>query len=164
MGIAPENWGPYVWSAIHLICLGAPESFSGSDTSGYRAFFTNLASILPCKACQEHLRSNLNELSIESALAGGRETLFRWSVNLHNVVNQQLGKPVMPYEEAKRFWNDVATGKVKCFSNSMDDHTPKGLKSKKGTSDLILVVIWIFVGMLLGYLLFTFTSKGSRRS
>lgn len=152
MGIAPAYWGPHVWAAIHLICLGAPQSFAGSNTSGYRAFFTNLASILPCEKCQEHLRQNLNELSIDGALSGGRESLFRWSVELHNKVNEQLGKRVVPYEEAKEFWTNVSKGTQHCLPNKVEPIPKQASRSIK-TSDVILVFIWILVGVLIGYML-----------
>lgn len=162
MGIAPAYWGPHVWAAIHLICLGAPESFTGSDTSGYRAFFTNLASILPCEACREHLRQNLKETSIEAALSGGRESLFKWSVQLHNTVNGQLGKPILPYDQAKAFWTDVANGKKYCFPNDKVDGGDAGktLGRKMSLSDVVWVMIWVIVGFVVA-ILFT---EGRRRS
>lgn len=167
MGIAPVYWGPHVWAAIHLICLGAPESFSGSDTSGYRAFFVNLASILPCEACGNHLRQNLKETSIEAALAGGRETLFRWSVQLHNTVNGQLGKRVIPYEEAKTFWMNVANGKEHCFPSEATASSGKAnmVSAKKSFSvcDLLWILIWFIFGFLVSQLIL-FTSRALRKN
>ncbi len=160
MGIAPAYWGPHVWAAIHLICLGAPESFSGSDTSGYRAFFTHLASILPCEACREHLRANLKETSIEAALSGGRESLFKWSVQLHNTVNGQLGKPIMPYEQAKTFWTDVANGKVLCPANTVTKVVSEN-KKEKDVMDYLWVMIWVTVGFVAALLV---TSGGRRKN
>lgn len=162
-GIAPEYWGPHVWAAIHMICLGAPETFSGSDTSGYRAFFTNLPSILPCKKCQEHLRANLDELSIEGALSGGRETLFRWSVALHNKVNTQLGKRVIPYEEAKDFWVKVSKGQKHCLPNAtkesqvLSNSKPESIKVSSVVLSLFFIVLGIVIGMFV-------TSKGRRKN
>jgi hypothetical protein len=164
MGIAPAYWGPHVWAAIHLICLGAPESFSGSDSSGYRAFFTHLASILPCDACREHLRANLKETSIEAALSGGRESLFQWSVQLHNTVNGQLGKPIIPYEQAKAFWTDVANGKKPCPSVSDINATNSATKNKKEKDvlmDYLWIMIWVTVGFVAALIL---TSRGRRKS
>lgn len=159
MGIAPQYWGPHVWAAIHLICLGAPETFSGSDSSGYRAFFTNLASILPCEKCQEHLRQNLKEASLEAALSGGRDSLFRWSVQLHNMVNSQLGKAIIPYEEARAFWDKVATGETLCFPTK--PHTNVHVRStasvdvsKTKASDIVFYLI-IFMFGVVGTLFFT---------
>lgn len=166
MGIAPDVWGPHVWAAIHLICLGAPESFTGSDTSGYRAFFTNLPAILPCEKCQEHLRQNLKEISIEAALSGGRESLFRWSVQLHNKVNSQLGKRVIPYEEAKEFWTKVTTGEITCIPNNATKMTETKsnvitVSKTNKWSDIVLYMIWLTIGVMLTLL---FTQGGRRRS
>lgn len=159
MGIAPQNWGPHVWAAIHLICLGAPETFTGSDSSGYRAFFTNLPSILPCEKCQEHLRQNLSELSMEAALSGGRESLFRWSVQLHNKVNAQLGKRMVPYEEAKEFWTNVSNGTQLCFPSSSTTSNANATKTKG--SDVILYLIIFMLGV---FATLVITSMGRRKS
>lgn len=152
-----------MWAAIHLICLGAPASFSGSDTSGYRAFFTHLASILPCEACREHLRQNLKETSIEAALSGGRESLFKWSVQLHNTVNGQLNKRIVPYDEAKAFWTEVAEGKRPCFPSDSPkpalyggNHTQR---TKNKVCDLLYIMIWLVIGFMIAMLI-----EGLRKS
>jgi hypothetical protein len=31
--------------------------------------------------------------------------MFRWSIDLHNLVNSQLNKPEVPYEQAYRYWS-----------------------------------------------------------
>lgn len=164
IGIAPEYWGPHVWAAIHLICLGAPESFNGSDTSGYRAFFTNLPSILPCKKCQDHLRANLTNLSIEGALSGGKDTLFRWSVALHNMVNAQLGKRTVPYDEALAFWTKVSKGEKLCLPKS-DTDTQRVAQNQQQhttikTSDIVLALFFIVLGVVIG----AFIRRGLRMS
>lgn len=43
-----------------------------------------------------------------------RETVFEWSVNLHNHVNQKLGKPLMPLEEAKKLYHKPKVQKQQC--------------------------------------------------
>jgi len=40
-----------------------------------------------------------------------KEDPFRWSVDLHNLVNSQLGKPTFDYETARQYWQDKCDGK-----------------------------------------------------
>lgn len=103
MGIAPNHWGPYVWASIHLICLGAPDTLDAAQQQAYKSFFTQLPYVIPCTTCASHLKENLQKVPIDNALTG-REDLFAWSVRLHNLVNQQLGKPTMDLAKARETW------------------------------------------------------------
>ena len=91
----PRIWGPSVWAAIHLIALGYPADPSEDEKAAYRAFFTALGPVLPCAACSAHYAQNLQELPLEPALQAGGAALFRWTVDLHNLVNAATGKPAV---------------------------------------------------------------------
>jgi len=110
MGIAPDHWGPYVWAAIHLICMGAPDVLSSADQLNYKTFFNNLANVIPCDICRTHLKENLEKFPIDPHLATKNE-LVKWSIDLHNLVNSQLGKPVVAFEVASKKWRDVCDNK-----------------------------------------------------
>ena len=106
----PNVWGPHVWAAVHLIALGAPTSFDSSTQAGYRNFFANLPYVLPCKSCQEHLLDIMTQkgaMSLDNAFVSGRDSLFLWTVNIHNSVNRRLGKPTMTVEDAMSKWNNL---------------------------------------------------------
>lgn len=106
MGLAPTAWGPHVWAAIHVICLGAPDRIDDVDREVYRNFFDRLSYVLPCYSCQVHLRENLEALPIPDSVRSARE-LFAWSVELHNRVNQQTRKPTVSVEWAEDHWQGV---------------------------------------------------------
>jgi hypothetical protein len=109
MGIAPDIWGPSAWQTIHLFCLAAPEVLSATDQLHYTTFFKSLAYVLPCGTCATHYQEHLVTFPIESSVAT-RESLFEWSVNIHNSANQMLGKPILSLEEAKSYWSAVIAG------------------------------------------------------
>lgn len=118
MGLGPNGWGPYMWGAIHLTCLGAPETLDSSSRSAYVTFFSQLPFVLPCATCAQHLLENMHKEPVEAS-ASGRDELFAWSVRLHNIVNKQLNKPVMTIEDARKHWLDVCTReKDKCNGGS----------------------------------------------
>jgi hypothetical protein len=58
--------------------------------------------VLPCGTCGRHFAEVLKESPLPET--GDIEVLFKWSVDVHNMVNKKLEKPVVSYEEAKEFW------------------------------------------------------------
>jgi hypothetical protein len=104
MGIHPTIFGPYVWAAIHLICLGAPKHLDEHQKTAYKKFFMLLPSVIPCRNCGNHLQENLQHVPIDDFLNSNTD-LFTWSVKLHNIVNLQLHKPQLSEIEAETFWS-----------------------------------------------------------
>lgn len=103
MGILPTVFGPFMWATIHYVCLAAPANLSDSDKKNYKTFFDILPAIIPCQSCGVHLSDNYNKLPIDNFLTTNKE-LFKWSVDLHNLVNSQLGKSQMSVDDAHTLW------------------------------------------------------------
>ena len=109
--IQPNYWGPHGWKFIHYVALGYPENPDLQDKNNYKSFYQNLQMVLPCKKCQKHYQENLRKLPIDKFLES-KEKLFQWTVDIHNKVNEDLGKKIYSYEEAyhalrsntKTFW------------------------------------------------------------
>ena len=148
MGIEPHIWGPSAWATIHLICLGAPEVLQ-ADQLSYKKFFDALPYVLPCEKCRKHLIQHLEKNPMDAALAGGRSTLFAWSVELHNAVNEMLSKPKMSVADALKFWSS--------FTPSLSTYSDKKQKIKHdehGTCEKALVyAMVVVVGVLIGLML-----------
>lgn len=158
MGLAPNHWGPHVWAAIHLICLGAPEQLSSSQQQAYRTFFEGLAYVLPCASCSKHLLQNLEKVPISQSLSG-REELFAWSVRLHNTVNEMLGKQTMSLEDAKERWQAMPLTPTETHHKATD--VAVEVKNKKQT---IPSVFYVLFGLIIGCIITWFLmSKGSRK-
>lgn len=137
MGLTPDGWGPYLWATIHLTALGSPDTFDDIQSSAYRSFYNSLPTIMPCASCAEHLRKNLTIIPLDDTVLKGRESLFEWTVKLHNTVNTMLGKPIAELEESKKFWNSVADGHHRPFSNQ-----PKESLNLKGYSKIIWIILF----------------------
>lgn len=91
-----------------MICLGAPEKLDAEQQLWYKQFFHSLGNVIPCKRCSEHYRENLEKSPLSASSLNSAESLFQWSVKLHNNVNQMLGKPVVEPMEARSFWLGIA--------------------------------------------------------
>ena len=111
MGICPTVFGPYFWSVIHMTAMSAGKDLSPDKAQAYIQFFDSMPEILPCAQCGKHLRENLSVMPPDTT------DLFRWSVDMHNLVNSQLNKPEVPYEKALRYWS------TRCSKTSEKDRT-----------------------------------------
>lgn len=120
MGIQPSLWGPYLWTALHLICEGAPLALDDAHRQHYRAFFEHLAHVLPCEKCSGHMQQLLAAKPLGNDVMT-RQHLVDWCIDLHNAVSSDIAKdggathPPMDLAEARKHWSAVAAGKKAPF-------------------------------------------------
>lgn len=94
--ITPEVWGGSVWRTMHVVALGFPFNASEDVKKQYAAFYNSFKTTLPCIICRQGYVSIIEAHPVENAL-GNPEDLFNWTVMVHNMVNEKLGKlPVTP--------------------------------------------------------------------
>ena len=103
----PEIWGKYMWISIHIIALGYPTHPTNDDKIQYKRYFENLHTIIPCYTCSQNYISHLADLPLLDTHLSSNKELFKWTVNLHNVVNKMLKKPIMNYEDAYILYADT---------------------------------------------------------
>lgn len=83
--------GPEIWGNLH--------SYRFTTTEEARAFFDKWMLTVPsfgC-SCQAHWSSILIDLPPDFSSA---KSFFKWGVDAHNIVNQQLSKPQFSYQDA----------------------------------------------------------------
>ena len=85
-----DVWGPALWRAIHYVALGYPAEPTDEQRSAYRRFFATLDAVIPCETCAQNYRRHLTELPLDAYLERG--ALFDWTVEMHNLVDRELGK------------------------------------------------------------------------
>jgi LPXTG-motif cell wall-anchored protein len=98
LGMSPAVWGPIFWATMHIVSLGYPAKPSEEDKAGAAAFYNSLANVIPCPICKTHYRVFLKQTPVEGAL-NSRHELIHWVFDLHNNVNEQLGKPSITFQE-----------------------------------------------------------------
>lgn len=101
-GIMPSCFGPPLWTSIHSIAYAYKPSIENKIK--YLTFFENLGYVIPCDECKIHYRQNFKLDEITVALES-QEKLFRWTYDLHNLVNRQTGVPESKwptYESVKK--------------------------------------------------------------
>ena len=97
----PEIWGPKLWFFIHTLAINYPDNPTQKDKNHYSKFFENLKYIIPCEKCRINYIDSVNKNPVKNHLKDST-TLFRWTVDLHNKVNSEIGKPILSYEEATK--------------------------------------------------------------
>jgi hypothetical protein len=94
MKLPPSVWGPIFWHTIHITAIGYPKAPTYAVKRAAKEFYESLSFLIPCPVCRDHYTSHLSKFPISPHL-DSRDDLFKWTVNLHNAVNEQLGKPRM---------------------------------------------------------------------
>lgn len=94
----PAFWGPHAWIFLHSITMNYPKNPTEKDKQIYFDFFNQLKDILPCQKCAHHYGEHIKKHPINTALES-RDSMIRWLIQIHNEVNEDLGKPQLSYEE-----------------------------------------------------------------
>lgn len=110
----PRVWGKYIWTSIHIIALGYPENPTQEDKDNYKNFYINLWRVIPCYKCSINYKKHLEELPIDNHL-NDNISLFRWTVDFHNIVNKELGKKEWTFEESLEKFRKIARGEDEKF-------------------------------------------------
>jgi hypothetical protein len=85
--------------------------------------------VLPCFWCRVHFSQVLAENPIPDT------DVFKWSVDVHNIVNEKLGKPLMTFEDALEHWMSGC---------EPEPEEPEPLFDKTTTVLAFLFVLFIF--------------------
>ena len=105
-----SQWGPSAWLFLHSVSFQYPEDPTDQDKNNYKIFFESLQNILPCPNCREHYQKNIQEnpMNLES-----RESLIKWVIELHNIVNQKNSKKEYSYDEVKDLYESKYNYSIK---------------------------------------------------
>ena len=112
--ILPEVWGPHGWKFMHYVALGYPDLPTDTDKSAYQNFYESLRDVLPCQGCATHYKETILQYPVKDHLQD-RESLLRWSFEIHNTVNKRVEKPTLTYEDALQLYTKKQFPKVALF-------------------------------------------------
>jgi hypothetical protein len=102
----PKHFAP-IWGVIHIMALDAKTP--AEQTIANKAIY-HIITHLPCQQCSKHAIENIKtRVPFDKFLTSKKDeyALFRWSVEFHNTVNRQLGKPIIDFDTAKELWEEV---------------------------------------------------------
>ena len=104
-------WGPHLWFSLHTISFNYPLKPSEKDKEEYKLFFKNLQEVIPCSVCKKNYKRHLNEHPIEDYL-NSRKLLVYWVIDMHNMVNSEIGKKILSYDIVLKKYEDVYKKKI----------------------------------------------------
>ena len=100
--------GRHFWFTLHCIALWAPHEgpeFTDEQKRDYKDFFQNLHKVIPCGLCSHNYIEHLKSFPLDQDVMKNRETLFRWTVDIHNLVNKELNKEIWSQKKARDFYH-----------------------------------------------------------
>lgn len=106
----PKIWGPHAWFFLHTVTFSYSDNPTQTDRYEMKSFFNNFSNIIPCIVCKSHFKQNMEKYPIENFL-DSRDDLVNWLINLHNIVNIKLGKPIYNNLEIINQYNSIYTKK-----------------------------------------------------
>ena len=99
----PACWGPPQWMALHQLLRGYPrENPSPEKQAALKSYVQGLAGIIPCNACAQHWKDHADTVA-----TGSRAEALKWSIDVHNSVNNRTGKKMYSYAEALALLRDT---------------------------------------------------------
>ena len=112
MSANPKHIGPGYWANWHTTSLKAKDSSTKALVAKNIVFAIDN---FPCQECKKDFIKYIKANSLKSAVQSKDPlSMFKWTVNSHNYVNQKLGKTILHWTEAKDAWE----GKQGlCFEN-----------------------------------------------
>ena len=117
----PNVWGPKLWFVIHTMALNYPDNPTYDDKRNYENFFNSLQFVIPCDKCRIHYTERINKNPVINHLENS-DSLFRYTIEIHNDVNKSLRKRTYIYDEVikiyKKHYNQTETSGYKFFNKT----------------------------------------------
>ena len=101
-GMLTYVWGPPKWHYLHTMSFNYPVNPSREVKMEHKKYIMSLKYTLPCRYCRENLCKNFKVLPLTMARLKNRETFSRYIYELHELVNNMLGKKSgLSYEDVR---------------------------------------------------------------
>lgn len=91
-GMMTSIFGPATWHLLHCMSFNYPEYPSKCEKEKYMNFVLSLKDILPCGKCRTNLEKNFEKHPLTMKNMESREEFSLYIYELHEVVNNMLGK------------------------------------------------------------------------
>lgn len=103
----PAVWGKSAWIFLHSITMAYPVCPTELDQYNMKNFFISLQNILPCPTCKENYIKHLNELPLTKSKLASKESLIKWLIDFHNLVNRDNGKKQLSYDDVQNIYSEL---------------------------------------------------------
>jgi hypothetical protein len=140
-------WGSHLWFSLHTITLNYPLKPTDEDKENYKNFFISLKNVIPCSVCKKNYKRHLNEHPIDNQL-NSRKDLVYWMIDIHNMVNGEIGKKILSYETVLKKYENVYH-KKNILNISDDDLEDKNNNNNNIYVNYIYIFFIVFLLLLI---------------
>jgi hypothetical protein len=150
-------WGSSMWFSLHTITMNYPNFPTYVDKQDYKNFFVSLQYVIPCSVCRKNYQRHLKELPIENALES-RQKLVYWLIDIHNLVNAEIGKKIMSYKNAIEKYEKIYGKKI--FD---DDFIEKFENNSRINNNYLYICLALLILILIIMTYYQFNSKKNKK-
>lgn len=104
-------WGSTLWFSLHTISMNYPNNPTYAEKKDYKNFFISLQHVIPCKVCRKNYQRHLKEHPIDNHLES-RQKFVYWLIDIHNMVNAEIGKKILSYENVIEKYEKIYDKKI----------------------------------------------------
>lgn len=105
-------WGSHMWFSLHTITFMYPIQPTPKEKEEYKIYFESLQNVIPCSVCKKNYIRHLREHPISNSLVNRRK-LVEWLIDMHNMVNGEIGKKILSYNTVIKKYEKVYGKKIK---------------------------------------------------
>jgi hypothetical protein len=93
-------WGPKAWHLLHAFSIGMNKPIKKEEQKCYFLFYKTFAELIPCAVCKIHYIDYFYHIYTIEEKEINRESIKRYVYELHNIVNEELGKETVSFQKA----------------------------------------------------------------
>lgn len=157
-------WGSHLWFSLHTITFNYPLEPTTNDKEEYKQFFINLQNVIPCSVCKKNYKRHINEHPIDNFL-NNRKDLVYWLIDMHNMVNGEIGKKILSYDIVIKKYEKVYGKKIKIDNNNNDNDNSNNLNHineniyTKYYKFIYGIMILLLILLIINYIYFLWKCK-----
>jgi hypothetical protein len=140
-------WGPHLWFSLHSISFNYPLKPTIEDKHNYKNFFLNLQEVIPCSVCKKNYKRHLNEHPIQDYL-DNRKSLVYWLIDMHNMVNVEIGKKLFSYDIVIKKYEDVYQKKI-ILNNETENQNIEGENIQSKNTKYVQIIYSVFTILII---------------
>ncbi len=93
-------WGPKAWHMLHAFSIGMNKPIQPEERKCYYLFYKTFAELIPCAVCKSHYIDYFYYIYTIEEREINRESIKKYVYELHNIINDELGKKSISYKRA----------------------------------------------------------------
>ena len=144
-------WGSTLWFSLHTITMNYPNNPTFIEQKDYKNFFISLENVIPCKVCRKNYQRHLKEHPIDSHL-GNRKELVYWLIDIHNMVNAEIGKKIISYDKVIDKYEKIYDKKIFDDNINLENQKINLNNNKYIILFLSILIILVIIGFYYLYI------------